>query len=277
MTAKCCKCKCQAIYKTLLVSTSFFPYLYFFTFIFWSVAGAVLIAVGIYAKIAKEQGIVDTVTADPALLLIAVGSLMFSITFCGCFGALRNGSILLQLFLGLLVVLVLLQIATAALGFVFSDMVRRRRRRNKGIVRYRDDQDLENAIDFVQRKFQCCGVHSYKDWSLNVYFECSVTNPSLENCGVPFSCCSVLNTMCGYGTQKTKEFETSKSIYSKGCLSSIVQWGKQNLLLISGLSVGLLCLEVTAVQLNQIKKVETRKKVNTQRNMNRRNYKAPHQ
>uniref|UniRef100_A0AAY4ETX1 Tetraspanin n=1 Tax=Denticeps clupeoides TaxID=299321 RepID=A0AAY4ETX1_9TELE len=220
-------------------------------YIFW-VAGAVLIAVGIYAKIAKEQGIVDTVTADPALLLIAVGSLMFSITFCGCFGALRNGSILLQLFLGLLVVLVLLQIATAALGFVFSDMVLERAQRlmEKGIVRYRDDQDLENAIDFVQRKFQCCGVHSYKDWSLNVYFECSVTNPSLENCGVPFSCCvqrrneSVLNTMCGYGTQKTKEFETSKSIYSKGCLSSIVQWGKQNLLLISGLSVGLLCLEV---------------------------------
>ncbi|XP_028857411.1 tetraspanin-33 isoform X2 [Denticeps clupeoides] len=215
-------------------------------YIFW-VAGAVLIAVGIYAKIAKEQGIVDTVTADPALLLIAVGSLMFSITFCGCFGALRNGSILLQLFLGLLVVLVLLQIATAALGFVFSDMVLERAQRlmEKGIVRYRDDQDLENAIDFVQRK-------------------------------------SVLNTMCGYGTQKTKEFETSKSIYSKGCLSSIVQWGKQNLLLISGLSVGLLCLEIimislAAVQLNQIKKVETRKKVNTQRNMNRRNYKAPHQ
>uniref|UniRef100_A0AAY4EVJ2 Tetraspanin n=1 Tax=Denticeps clupeoides TaxID=299321 RepID=A0AAY4EVJ2_9TELE len=238
-------------------------------YIFW-VAGAVLIAVGIYAKIAKEQGIVDTVTADPALLLIAVGSLMFSITFCGCFGALRNGSILLQLFLGLLVVLVLLQIATAALGFVFSDMVRRRRRRNVPSFMY----------------FQCCGVHSYKDWSLNVYFECSVTNPSLENCGVPFSCCvqrrneSVLNTMCGYGTQKTKEFETSKSIYSKGCLSNIKKC-KCLFLLIFFFMVciipQIIMISLAAVQLNQIKKVETRKKVNTQRNMNRRNYKAPHQ
>lgn len=38
-------------------------------------------------------------------------------------------------------------------------------------------------------QFQCCGVEGYQDWSHNVYFECSENNPSLEACGVPFSCC----------------------------------------------------------------------------------------
>lgn len=38
-------------------------------------------------------------------------------------------------------------------------------------------------------QFQCCGVESYKDWSRNIYFLCSDTNPSVEACGVPFSCC----------------------------------------------------------------------------------------
>lgn len=40
--------------------------------------------------------VVDTLTVDPALLLIVVGSLMFLITFLGCFGALRNATCLLK-------------------------------------------------------------------------------------------------------------------------------------------------------------------------------------
>lgn len=44
-------------------------------------------------------------------------------------------------------------------------------------------------LTVVVFQFQCCGVESYKDWSHNVYFKCSDTNPSLEACGVPFSCC----------------------------------------------------------------------------------------
>lgn len=41
--------------------------------------------------------VVDTLTVDPALLLIVVGSVMFLITFLGCFGALRNTICLLKM------------------------------------------------------------------------------------------------------------------------------------------------------------------------------------
>uniref|UniRef100_A0A673N655 Zgc:113223 n=1 Tax=Sinocyclocheilus rhinocerous TaxID=307959 RepID=A0A673N655_9TELE len=137
----------------------------------------VLIAVGIYAKVAKES--------DPALLLIIVGSLMFTITFFGCFGALRNISLLN------FVAILLLQVTAAVLGLLFSEKVQERTEQlmMKAIVRYRDDQDLENVIDFVQKKFKCCGVDSYLDWSKNMYFNASDQNPSLETYGVPFSCC----------------------------------------------------------------------------------------
>lgn len=40
--------------------------------------------------------VVDTLASDPALLLIVVGSVMFLITFFGCFGALRNATCLLK-------------------------------------------------------------------------------------------------------------------------------------------------------------------------------------
>ncbi|KAL2090164.1 hypothetical protein ACEWY4_014852 [Coilia grayii] len=247
-------------------------------YIFW-VASAVLIAVGIYAKIAKEKDAVDTLTADPALLLIVVGSLMLTITFFGCFGALRNASALLKLFSGILLAIFLLQITAGVLGFLYSDLVLERTERlmKKAIVRYRDDLDLENVIDFIQKKFQCCGVQSYKDWHHNVYFQCEETNPSLEACGVPFSCCkrnkteTVFNTMCGYKTQNIEEAKAKEDVFIIGCLDNIVHWGKKNLWLVGGMTIGLLCLELCMVclasaQLSRIKKINKKQELLSLRN-----------
>ncbi|KAG7327684.1 hypothetical protein KOW79_009290 [Hemibagrus wyckioides] len=241
--------------------------LYICCYLFW-VASCVMIGVGIYAKVAKENDVVDNLATDPALLLISVGSLTFIITFLGCFGALRQSVILLKMFIGILTVILFLQIIAAILGFLFSDMVlwRTELLMKKAIALYREDMDLENAIDFVQKKFLCCGVSYYSDWSQNAYFNCSVNNPSLEACGVPFSCCvrqqneTVFNSMCGYKTQGTEESFIKKRIYINGCLKKIVQWGKQNLLLVGGISIGLLCLEIcmislAAVQLRQIQEM----------------------
>lgn len=97
--------------------------------------------------------VVDTLMVDPALLLIVVGSVMFLITFLGCFGALRNTICLLKTvcqcagfylvltlavcsnqllfalqFVGLLVAILLLQIAAAFVGYFFTDTVTRRRK-----------------------------------------------------------------------------------------------------------------------------------------------------
>ncbi|XP_076583147.1 tetraspanin-33 isoform X2 [Chaetodon auriga] len=256
--------------------------LFIFCYFFW-VVSAVLTAVGIYAKIAKENDVVDTLTLDPALLLIIVGSVMFLITFLGCFGALRNATCLLKMFLGILVTVLLLQIAAGVVGYLFTDMVMERTEKlmMKAIVLYREDQDLENAIDFIQKKFQCCGVESYKDWSRNVYFECSDTNPSLEACGVPFSCCvhlqnqTVLNTMCGYGMQQLEERSAAQDVFTIGCLEQIVRWAKNNLLLVAGLTAGLLLLEVcmislAAAQICRIKKVQRQKKENPLRGLSDR-------
>ncbi|XP_041862027.1 tetraspanin-33 [Melanotaenia boesemani] len=246
--------------------------LFLFCYFFW-VVSAVLIAVGIYAKIAKEKDVVDTLTVDPALLLIIVGSVMFLITFLGCFGALRNIICLLKTFLAILATIFLLQVAAGVVGHLFTDVVMERTEKlmMKAIIRYREDQDLENAIDFIQKKFQCCGVDGYKDWSQNAYFQCSESNPSLEACGVPFSCCillqnqTVLNTMCGYGMQPLEKKSAGKTIFTIGCLEKIIWWAKNNLLLVAGLTGGLLLLEVcmmslAAAQIIWIKKVQQKER-----------------
>ncbi|EMP26347.1 Smoothened like protein [Chelonia mydas] len=85
----------------------------------------------------------------------------------------------------------LLQLAAGVLGFVFSDKARGKVSEiiNNAVVHYRDDLDLQNLIDYGQKEFSCCGGISYKDWSQNMYFNCTADNPSRERCSVPYSCC----------------------------------------------------------------------------------------
>ncbi|NXA26346.1 TSN33 protein, partial [Ibidorhyncha struthersii] len=166
---------------------------------------------------------------DPAILLVVVGVLTFLITFCGCVGSLRENICLLQTFSVCLTIVFLLQLAAGVLGFVFSDKARGKVSEiiNGAIVHYRDDLDLQNLIDFGQKEFSCCGGISYKDWSQNMYFNCTAANPSRERCSVPFSCClrdtreAVINTKCGQGMQAMSYLEASAFIYTNGCIDKL--------------------------------------------------------
>ena len=61
-------------------------------------------------------------------------------------------------------------------------------------------------------------------------------------------CCvvlqTVLNTMCGYGMQQLEEDSAGQDIFTIGCQEKIIWWTKNNLLLVAGLTAGLLLLEV---------------------------------
>uniref|UniRef100_A0A4W5QFP2 Tetraspanin n=1 Tax=Hucho hucho TaxID=62062 RepID=A0A4W5QFP2_9TELE len=142
-------------------------FLFFFSFLFW-VFSLLIVAIGVYAKVQKATDTVrDTFLIDPAVILIVVGVVMFFVTFCGCIGALREN-------------IHLLKTTRDALGkFV-----------NKAIVHYRDDLDLQNLMDYIQREFKCCGWNNHTDWSWNLYFNCTQGNPSSERCAVPYSCCT---------------------------------------------------------------------------------------
>ncbi|XP_013919666.1 PREDICTED: tetraspanin-33 [Thamnophis sirtalis] len=129
---------------------------------------------------------------------------------------------------------------------------------NKAIVHYRDDLDLQNLIDFGQKEFSCCGGISYKDWSQNIYFNCTGQNPSWEFCSVPYSCCRhpedelVINTMCGQGMQSLSDPVASTVIYTNGCIQRMVDWMYSNLLLIGAVALGLTLPQLIGILLSQV-------------------------
>uniref|UniRef100_W5LK04 Tetraspanin n=1 Tax=Astyanax mexicanus TaxID=7994 RepID=W5LK04_ASTMX len=217
-------------------------FLFFFSFLFW-VFSLLIVAIGVYAKVQKATTVRDSFLIDPAIILIVVGVVMFFITFCGCIGALRENIRLLKTFSFSLTLVFLTQLAIAVLGFFYSDQTRDALGRfvRKAIVHYRDNLDLQNLMDYIQKEFKCCGWNNYTDWSWNLYFNCSQGNPSTERCGVPFSCCTpgVINTMCGFGVQTQTYLDAEKSIYPVGCAERAVTWIESHLLLVGALALGL--------------------------------------
>uniref|UniRef100_A0A8D0C560 Tetraspanin n=1 Tax=Salvator merianae TaxID=96440 RepID=A0A8D0C560_SALMN len=234
--------------------------LFFFNLVFWLIS-MVMVAVGVYARLMKHaEAVMACLAVDPAILLIVVGILMFFITFCGCIGSLRENICLLQTFSICLTIVFLLQLAAGILGFVFSDKARGKVSEmvNRAILHYRDDLDLQNLIDFGQKEFSCCGGISYKDWSQNMYFNCTAHNPSQERCSVPYSCCLqsddqlVVNTLCGQGMQALDYLEASKFIHTNGCIDRLVNWLHSNLFLLGGVALGLAIPQLVGILLSQV-------------------------
>uniref|UniRef100_A0A3Q3KPE0 Tetraspanin n=1 Tax=Monopterus albus TaxID=43700 RepID=A0A3Q3KPE0_MONAL len=223
-------------------------FLFIFSFLFW-VFSMLIVAIGVYAKFQKAVTVRDTFLIDPAVILIVVGVVMFFITFCGCIGALRENIRLLKTFSFSLTLVFLILLAIAVLGFFYSDQQTRGalgKFVKKAIVHYRDDLDLQNLMDYIQKEIKCCGWNKYTDWSWNLYFNCTHENPSFERCAVPYSCCTpaVINTMCGFGVQTQDYREANALIYPVGCADRAVTWIESHLLLVGGLALGLALLQV---------------------------------
>ncbi|XP_039664598.1 tetraspanin-33b isoform X2 [Perca fluviatilis] len=209
-------------------------FLFFFSFLFW-VFSLLIVAIGVYAKVQKATDAVrDTFLIDPAVILIVFS---FSLTL-----------------------VFLTQLAIAVLGFFYSDQTRDALGKfvKKAIVHYRDDLDLQNLMDYIQKEFKCCGWNNYTDWSWNLYFNCTDENPSSERCAVPYSCCTpvsgetVINTMCGFGIQTQNFLEANKSIYPVGCADKAVIWIESHLLLVGALALGLALPQIAGIVLSQI-------------------------
>ncbi|XP_074487921.1 tetraspanin-33b isoform X3 [Sebastes fasciatus] len=209
-------------------------FLFFFSFLFWTFS-LLIVAIGVYAKVQKATDTVrDTFLIDPAIILIVFS---FSLTL-----------------------VFLTQMAIAILGFFYSDQTRDALGKfvKKAIVHYRDDLDLQNLMDYIQKEFKCCGWNNYTDWSWNLYFNCTHENPSSERCAVPYSCCTpvpgetVINTMCGFGIQTQNFLEATKSIYPVGCADKAVIWIESHLLLVGALALGLALPQIAGIVLSQI-------------------------
>uniref|UniRef100_A0A9L0J4P6 Tetraspanin 14 n=1 Tax=Equus asinus TaxID=9793 RepID=A0A9L0J4P6_EQUAS len=246
-------------YSSAEVSCWYKYLLFSYNIVFW-LAGVVFLGVGLWAW--SEKGVLSDLTKvtrmhgiDPVVLVLMVGVVMFTLGFAGCVGALRENICLLKFFCGAIVLIFFLELAVAVLAFLFQDWVRDRFREffESNIRSYRDDIDLQNLIDSLQKANQCCGAYGPEDWDLNVYFNCSGASYSREKCGVPFSCCvpdpaqKVVNTQCGYDVRTQLKGKWEESIFTKGCIPALEGWLPRNIYIVAGVFIAISLLQIFGI------------------------------
>ncbi|GAB1295168.1 Tetraspanin-15 [Apodemus speciosus] len=190
----------------------------------------------------------------PAIILILLGVVMFIVSFIGVLASLRDNLCLLQSFMYILGICLVMELIGGIVALIFrnqtidflNDNIRR------GIENYYDDLDFKNIMDFVQKKFKCCGGEDYRDWSKNQYHDCSAPGPLA--CGVPYTCCiknttDVVNTMCGYKTIDKERLNAQDIIYVRGCTNAVLLWFTDNYTIMAGLLLGILLPQFLGVLL----------------------------
>ncbi|XP_055794765.1 tetraspanin-5-like isoform X1 [Salvelinus fontinalis] len=231
-------------------------FIFGFNIIFW-LLGVAFLGIGLWAW--NEKGVLSNISSitdlggfDPVWLFLVTGGVMFILGFAGCIGALRENTFLLKFFSVFLGIIFFLELTAGVLAFTFKDWIKDQLNFfiNNNIRAYRDDIDLQNLIDFTQEYWDCCGAFGADDWNLNIYFNCTDTNPSREKCGVPFSCCTkdpaedVINTQCGYDVRAKTDVEQKTYIHVKGCVPQFERWLQDNLTVVAGIFIGVALLQV---------------------------------
>ncbi|CAL9701731.1 unnamed protein product [Knipowitschia caucasica] len=218
----------------------------FYSIIFWLIGGCIL-AIGIYAEVERQRyKTLEGLFLAPAIILIVLGIVMFVVSFIGVLASLRDNLTLLKGFMYTLAVCLILELLGGVLALVFRnqavDLVNRNIRR--GIKNYYDDLDFKNIMDFVQKEFKCCGGQEYKDWSVNMYHNCSAPGPFA--CGVPYTCCittkpnEVANTLCGYKVLEKERLDLIDVIHIRGCTDAFFIWLTDNYKYMAALLLGIL-------------------------------------
>ncbi|KAL1231058.1 Tetraspanin-33 [Trichinella spiralis] len=247
--------------------------LFFFNTLFW-IASIALIVIGCWALTTKELEGTKMISSawdfvfDATIIFIIVGLIAFFLASAGCIGALRENVTYLKCFwmslLAIVSTLLILSIVGFAMWPHFLHLAKEKLS-VKLIQRYFDDPDLQDIIDFMQKKFKCCGLSDkgFHDWSKNMYFNCTPSNADPRRCGVPYSCCLpqtrvidgfLENYYCGFGIQHLTHPEAALKIYTGGCVDEVLSAIRENIITFCSISLGIslipllnICLAVTLI------------------------------
>ncbi|XP_030645565.1 tetraspanin-10 [Chanos chanos] len=216
--------------------------------------GLVTLVLGLWGLVAKEsfaQEKIGGIGTDPMFLFVFLGFVLSLLCLTGCVGALRENSCLLRSFSAAVLILVTAQVLVAIVAYSLQGQIVGLMRSGilAAMVRYQDDLDLRFITDEIQTGLQCCGADNYRDWEINIYFNCSA--PGIQACSVPPSCCvdpmengTVWNSQCGVGAQQLDEFSAQSVIFLGGCLGGMSRWIQQHSGLIGTVAIVLLGVQI---------------------------------
>ncbi|KAM3933637.1 CD63 antigen [Leptodactylus fuscus] len=206
---------------------------FIFNFLFW-ICGCALIGLGIFllVQMHNPQVFKNASTFGPPIVIIAVGVVIFFISFFGCCGAAKENYCMVTTFAVLMVLIFLVEIAAAIAGYVYRNQLQQAFTDSitDGLKNYKNSTEVQKGIDDMQRDFKCCGAANSSDW--RNYDPFKGTNQ------VPDSCCKTITKDCG---------KNATAIYTEGCVSTIENLLKRNIGIVAGVALGIAFFEILGI------------------------------
>ncbi|KFO37960.1 Tetraspanin-3 [Fukomys damarensis] len=181
-------------------------------------AAGILCYVGAYVFITYDDYdhfFEDVYTLIPAVVIIAVGALLFIIGLIGCCATIRESRCGLATFVIILLLVFVTEVVVVVLGYVYRAKVENEVDRSiqKVYKTYNGTSPdaASRAIDYVQRQLHCCGIHNYSDWENTDWFK------ETKNQSVPLSCCRETASNCNGSLANPSD------LYAEGCEALVVK------------------------------------------------------
>lgn len=184
--------------------------------IFWA-AAAGLGYVGVYVINSYrnyDHFLEDKYTMIPAVIIISIAVVMFIIGLIGCCATIKESRVGLGLFLFLLLIIFIAEVAAFVLGFVYRGKIRPDLDKSMTQVfqKYDGKSPESRAVDFLQEQLQCCGVNNSTDW------EHIPWSNGTRNNSVPESCCKHNVVNC------TGSLAEPAKLNKEGCEEKLDHW-----------------------------------------------------
>lgn len=141
-----------------------------------------LVGTTIQAIFTDFSRFIDNYFYSTPALLIAVGCIMLLVSTFGCVGAMKESTMLINIYGLFLFLIFILEIAAAIAAFCLQGDVRDMliRTMRHSIEEYNTNQLIANDVDFMQRGLECCGIYGPRDWDGKLENHTDV---------IPQSCC----------------------------------------------------------------------------------------
>ncbi|CAG5126178.1 unnamed protein product [Candidula unifasciata] len=201
-----------------------------------------------------------------AIAIIVGGCVVVVIALIGAIGAIRENRILLGIYFVVTLLLLILFVVAASVGYAYKDIVQEKiamemestlvNRYGVDIDNNNDNNDVTNVWDDLQRKLMCCGVKgrtpgSLKSWYLWQSSKWFNSTNNIPKKLVPESCCNpnYNATMCYFlnpdpsrpvQTSVDKVTHESEYVYYKGCLDKLVDYVEDHIVAIAGIAVAII-------------------------------------
>uniref|UniRef100_A0A8C8SKY5 Tetraspanin n=1 Tax=Pelusios castaneus TaxID=367368 RepID=A0A8C8SKY5_9SAUR len=189
--------------------------------IFWAAAAGLSYVGGYVINTYKnyDSFLQDKYAMLPAVIIICVAVVMFIIGLIGCCATIRESRVGLGIFLAIILIIFIAEVAAFVLGFIYREKVKTDVQGTMHIVfqKYDGKSPESGVVDYVQEQLQCCGVTNYTDWANTQWFNTTGNNT------VPLSCCRQNDKNC------TGHLNEPQDLYTQGCAEK-VEYGLQNVL-----------------------------------------------